>query len=134
MRSPSTKVDSCIWSVAFDTILNCIDIVEDRLMEFEELKQIIGKDFIFYLQINLRKLKDGVETDSVTKLVRGMYLVIRKLQIGYVLLMDSFTFLKVKKYNILSFLTMVIYGKLLSDSKTIVRFHRYLTEHKVGFQ
>lgn len=103
-------------------------------MEFEELKQIIGKDFIFYLQINLRKLKDGVETDSVTKLVRGMYLVIRKLQIGYVLLMDSFTFLKVKKYNILSFLTMVIYGKLLSDSKTIVRFHRYLTEHKVSFE
>lgn len=49
---------------AFDTLLHAVDIVENRLMEFEELRQTIGKDFMFYLQINLRKLKEDHESES----------------------------------------------------------------------
>lgn len=55
----SSKTDQ-----ASDTLLHAIDIIECRLMEFAELRQTIGKDFMFYLQINLRKLKDDQENDA----------------------------------------------------------------------
>jgi hypothetical protein len=50
--------------IAFDTLLHAISIIEGKLMEFEELRQTIGKDFMFYLQINLRKLKEGHDSDA----------------------------------------------------------------------
>lgn len=55
-----------IFMIAFDTLLHAIAILEGKLMDFEELRQTIGKDFMFYLQINLRKLKEGHDTDSCT--------------------------------------------------------------------
>jgi hypothetical protein len=63
MTSFSTWVDSNSI-LASDTLLHAIDIIEGRLMEFPELRQTIGKDFMFYLQINLRKLKDDPENDA----------------------------------------------------------------------
>jgi hypothetical protein len=35
-------------------------------MEDDSLKQVVGKDFVFYLQINMRKLKDLSESDTGT--------------------------------------------------------------------
>lgn len=55
-------------------------------------------------------------------------MIIKKLGIGHILLLDCFTFLKQKKYTILSFLTLAVYMKLVKDAKTVYRFHNYLTE------
>lgn len=60
--------------------------------------------------------------------------MIKNLGIGFVLLLDCFTFLKQKKYNILSFLTLVIYTKLMCDSRTILRFHKYLSENNKYYE
>lgn len=58
------KGDDTSFDLAFDTLLRCIDIVGKNALIYDELKQTIGKDFMFYLQINLRKLKDDPEDDS----------------------------------------------------------------------
>lgn len=63
-----------------------------------------------------------------------MYLLIKKLGIGYLLLLDCFTFLKQKKYNILSFLTLIVFARLLGDPKTILRFHNFLVEHNKYYE
>lgn len=63
-----------------------------------------------------------------------MYLIIKKLGIGHVLLLDCFTFLKQKKYTLLSFLTLVVFAKLLGDSKAILKFHHYLVEHNKYYE
>jgi hypothetical protein len=63
-----------------------------------------------------------------------MYLIIKKLGIGHVLLLDCFTFLKQKKYTILSFLTLVVFSRLVADSKAIMRFHNYLVEHNKYYE
>lgn len=63
-----------------------------------------------------------------------MYLIIKKLGIGHVLLLDCFTFLKQKKYTILSYLTLVVFSKLLGDHKATLRFHHYLVEHNKYYE
>lgn len=71
---------------------------------------------------------------KVIKLFRGMYFIIKNLGIGHILLLDCFTFLKQKKYTILSFLTLVVYAKLMADPRSIVRFHKYLSEHNKYYE
>ena len=127
------KGDELSFNLAFDTLLHCVDTVESRLMEFEELRQIIAKDFMFYLHINLRKLKDQ-ESDTMVQLFRGLYLLVKKLHVGYAILLDSFTFLKVKKYNMLSLLTLIVLGKLLSSKNVLPRLHKYLQEQSKYYE
>ena len=102
-------------------------------MRLEGLRQTVGKDFMFYLHIHLRKLKDQ-ESEATVLLFRGMYLLVRKLSLGYAILLDSLTFVKVKKYTMLSFLTLGVWAKLLGTPGVVFRIHKYLQEQNKFYE
>ena len=56
---------------------------------------------------------------------------IKKLNLGWHLLIDSFTYLKVKKYSILTYLTFCIWNKLMADPDIVLHFHQHLTANNV---
>ena len=63
--------------------------------------------------------------------MRGLYLAIKKLNLGWHLLIDSFTYLKVKKYTILTFLTFSVWNRLMADPETVIKFYKHLMDTNV---
>jgi hypothetical protein len=60
-----------------------------------------------------------------------LFLLVKKLQIGHIILLDCFTFLKVKKYNLFTFLTLTVYSRLLLDKNCLLDIHQFLAGQKV---